>query len=561
MSQDIVNGASAVRPDEDVSAVPGTGVTEASAAEASSQQVSAAEDSSQQVSASEVSSQQVSAAGASSEPQARQDAEALSEAKERKEKKPVKAGKVILIISAVLLLLILLLAGAALFTVRAMFKDDMAHAPAAAGASASDIDALITSSAKTILIDKTIPVEQPAVNAALDMIKETVNGSADSFSVEDLFCEIGDDEAVVYTRVHVDSVPVNGRAVKLDKVLPASVCFDAAYEDPYMVLTPLQLRCGAVDMPDRVLQKLLESASSSVLSDGNGVSVKDGKIYVDISSFSIYAELLAEKEINELMKDEEVFEEYRTAAGDDSMFNYIEDSTEVRINGLDIEGGRLVFYADVSMLINQVHDRPDENVIAGDYFFFGSDPQSTDSPEPVKWLVLDVHDGKALAISEMLLDCRLYNDEYKDTVWSDCSLRKWLNGDFYNTAFSDGEKSVIQTVRNTNPDNKITCAAGGPDTEDKVFCLALDEAKDWGKNIELSAAVTEYAKSRGAYVSDNYDLDGKEAGYWWLRSPGLNNTAAACVYPNGVCSNSGQYFVSPYDICVRPVIEVSLTEE
>ena len=159
----------------------------------------------------------------------------------------------------------------------------------------------------------------------------------------------------------------------------------------------------------------------------------------------------------------------------------------------------------------------------------------------------------------MLLDTKLYSDEYIPVTWSDCSLRKWLNDGFYNTAFSDSEKGIIQTVKNTNPDNSVTGAKGGPDTEDKVFCLALDEAKSYGK-IELRAVVTEYAKSQGAETNSEYSLDGGEVGYWWLRSPGIDNMSAACVYPNGTFSYSGQYYISIHDVCVRPVIEIALPE-
>lgn len=487
----------------------------------------------------------------------------------QKQKKKGKAGKVILIILIVLLSLILLLAGAAFFTVRAMFTDKMPQAPVTDSAVGTDMDALITSSAKDILFEKSMSVDSSTVNELLDMIKETVNDSVDIVRVDDLFCEFSDSKGIVYSRVYVDTVSLNGRDIKVGRTIPVSLGLDAGFDDPCVILTPSDLRCGTVKVPEFILKKILEN----IPSDGNDseggentapventARIEDGKIYIDIDDFNSYAEQLTDSEINEMLSDHDTFEAYRAAIGDDSIFNYINDSTDVQISGIGIENDKLVISADVSMLCNRTHDCPNENVITGDYFFFGSYPQSTDQPEPIKWLVLDAGDGKALAISEMLLDCKLYNKQYVKTTWSECSLREWLNDDFYNTAFSDSEKSIIQTVKNSNPDNRITGAAGGPDTEDKVFCLELDEAKNYGKEIELRAVVTDYAISQGAETNSHFSLDGRDTGYWWLRSPGLDNSAAACVYPNGLCSNSGQYFLSLHEVCVRPVIEVSISE-
>ena len=73
-------------------------------------------------------------------------------------------------------------------------------------------------------------------------------------------------------------------------------------------------------------------------------------------------------------------------------------------------------------------------------------------------------------LSEYILDCRRYHGEsvdmkWRDSVditWHDCDLRKWLNDEFYNTAFNATEKEFIKTTH---------CADNGEgaDTEDKVF--------------------------------------------------------------------------------------------
>ena len=48
-----------------------------------------------------------------------------------------------------------------------------------------------------------------------------------------------------------------------------------------------------------------------------------------------------------------------------------------------------------------------------------------------------------LVISRYGLDCKPYNTEYEEITWETCSLRSWLNGEFYETAFIPEEKNVI----------------------------------------------------------------------------------------------------------------------
>lgn len=45
-------------------------------------------------------------------------------------------------------------------------------------------------------------------------------------------------------------------------------------------------------------------------------------------------------------------------------------------------------------------------------------------------------------LSEYILDCKRYHGELTDITWRDCDLRKWLNNEFYNAAFSATEKKL-----------------------------------------------------------------------------------------------------------------------
>ena len=48
------------------------------------------------------------------------------------------------------------------------------------------------------------------------------------------------------------------------------------------------------------------------------------------------------------------------------------------------------------------------------------------------WRVLDIHNNRALIITEDIIEQRAYHDVYRDITWADCALRKYLNGEFYN---------------------------------------------------------------------------------------------------------------------------------
>jgi len=47
------------------------------------------------------------------------------------------------------------------------------------------------------------------------------------------------------------------------------------------------------------------------------------------------------------------------------------------------------------------------------------------------WRILDRQNNTALMITENIIEQRAYHDVYKEITWADCSLRKYLNGEFY----------------------------------------------------------------------------------------------------------------------------------
>ncbi len=165
----------------------------------------------------------------------------------------------------------------------------------------------------------------------------------------------------------------------------------------------------------------------------------------------------------------------------------------------------------------------------GDHIFLGSweqDNDFSDGTEAIEWIVLDRNpDGSLLVISRYCLDCKRFNDEYRFITWETCTLRSWLNGEFYETAFTEAERDRILLSTNVTEDNPNTGAEGGADTEDHVFALSVTEAyayfeeNERGSSTERATSPTAYAAAQGA---EPHYSSGEFSGncYWWLRTPG-----------------------------------------
>ena len=108
------------------------------------------------------------------------------------------------------------------------------------------------------------------------------------------------------------------------------------------------------------------------------------------------------------------------------------------------------------------------SVSVGDHFTFGNYPQGADGEvQPIEWRVLAVEDGKALVVSEKLLDCVQYNKTYTDVKWETCTLRKWMNNDFISKAFSSSQQEKITTIIIQNPNHPEYGTEGGNATKEK----------------------------------------------------------------------------------------------
>lgn len=192
----------------------------------------------------------------------------------------------------------------------------------------------------------------------------------------------------------------------------------------------------------------------------------------------------------------------------------------------------------------------------GDYVAFGAyeqDNNTSNGKEDIEWLVLEVKDGKALVISKYALDRKPYNASYTDVTWETCTLRKWLNKEFINAAFSADEKAMIPTVTVPADKNPDYSTNPGNATQDQVFLLSIAEANKYcSSDSARRCEPTDYAVANGAWESDSGNC------WWWLRSPGYVQNFAAIVYDCGDVNFYDYYYDSINDIAVRPALWIDL---
>ena len=181
--------------------------------------------------------------------------------------------------------------------------------------------------------------------------------------------------------------------------------------------------------------------------------------------------------------------------------------------------------------------------------------------EPIDWKVLDPTTG--LVMCETIIDAQPYsNTIYRNSSASDIryayfndvaytnyacdyetsSIRKWLNNDFYNAAFTYSEKKEINTTT-LNNDSLYTSfgstyyeALDSAETSDKIFLLSYNEvtnrnfgfsSNNWSIDADRQAQGSDYARSQGLsviYYSSNFG-----SYYWLLRSPGSSSDVCCNV--------------------------------
>lgn len=174
--------------------------------------------------------------------------------------------------------------------------------------------------------------------------------------------------------------------------------------------------------------------------------------------------------------------------------------------------------------------------------------------DPIAWKVLSPSTG--LVLSYFDLDSQAYNNKlysYGQECYCDIeftafsndyvssSIRKWLNNDFYNLAFSSEEQAAIMnTPLNNWAYSSEYSKYNSASTIDKLFLLSWAEShnyeygfsSDIGKSSTRYVDGTEYAKCQGLYVSSFQGEYYQKSG-WLLRTPGYRSYCASNIFCNG----------------------------
>lgn len=162
----------------------------------------------------------------------------------------------------------------------------------------------------------------------------------------------------------------------------------------------------------------------------------------------------------------------------------------------------------------------------GSIVTFGTYTEESDTLEKSKidWRVLAKEDDRILVISSRIIDAMPYhNVSDVDVTWETCSLRKWLNGTFINSAFNSAEKKLIIESEVLTEKASYSDTDPGNNTKDKIFLLSESEFE-------------KYLHSDGSCFATNYATEKTAKGYstylysWWLRSPGASPYSASDVF-------------------------------
>ena len=182
--------------------------------------------------------------------------------------------------------------------------------------------------------------------------------------------------------------------------------------------------------------------------------------------------------------------------------------------------------------------------------------------EALKWRILDA--DKGLAICESIVDSQPFSNTtyylntsecYKDSNhkiyannYAESSIRNWLNNDFFNTAFSDAQKSNLMT----NELNNSGCSEffeqyASKTTNDKVFLPSIDEVNNTNYGLlnedSLYPNFTDYAVAQG--LDTTYY-------YWRLRTSGYRSGYTSVVSCDGWIMSD--YDAKRTDYGIRPLI-------
>lgn len=134
----------------------------------------------------------------------------------------------------------------------------------------------------------------------------------------------------------------------------------------------------------------------------------------------------------------------------------------------------------------------------GDVIEFGTSLAGND--EKLEWIVLECKNSEALLLSKEIIEYRSFHLKSETaTEWHNSDICTWLNGDFYNSAFSEVEKDKILEC-------EIQTKNYGSDTADstqnRIFLLDIKEAEKYVIGKKYAKISTEGSSAKGWFLRD-----------------------------------------------------------
>ena len=223
-------------------------------------------------------------------------------------------------------------------------------------------------------------------------------------------------------------------------------------------------------------------------------------------------------------------------------------------------------------------------VVSGTVYYF--------KVEPIRWRILSTDGETALILCDSIIANMAYQPDYTYDSASDryyttangapdgtyvnnykySEVRRWLNDNFYNTAFTALEQELIITTQvdnsaeslyNYGSTGSFSSTYACEDTYDKVFLLSRQEATNPEYGFASSGTndtarrmqTSDYSRATGAYMHTSESYFGNS--WWWLRSPDYGY----CSLARAISSDGSVYYYG--NVCyshggVVPALQIML---
>ena len=212
----------------------------------------------------------------------------------------------------------------------------------------------------------------------------------------------------------------------------------------------------------------------------------------------------------------------------------------------------------------------EDGISTWDCVYFGYYFQSGDTvKEPIKWRILSVDGDDAFLLADKNLAYHCYDSKEGEITWETCSLRTWLNEDFYNAVFqTELQKNAIKTANVVNENNPLFRTNGGKDTLDKIYVPSIGEMINpvYGFNEEYTESNTRLSNTTEYALNTSPTVENQDENEYWLRTPGYNTpghfstVVCTAIGIDGGLDLTGAYHnPTTINVYVRPCLHLDLS--